>query len=73
MKRIGVYAVDGKALAGIKTSYEQSNASVRVAGSVSSCFSVNNGMRLECGMSLWLFSIYMEKFTKGRRGGSQCV
>ena len=53
------YRVEEKVLAGIKSFYEQSSACVRVAGNMSRPFSVNNGLRQGCGMSLWLFNNYL--------------
>ena len=54
----------GKLLNSIKSMYINSLACIRVKGGESEYFRVDNGVRRECIISLWLFNIYMDAVMK---------
>ncbi len=55
-----VYGVGRQLLEGIKSFYENANASVWVNGELSESFKVEVGVRQGCVKSPWLFSIYID-------------
>ena len=55
-----IYAVGGKVLVDINRFVEHNSACVRVSEDVTCCFIVKNGLTQGCGMSLWLFNIYID-------------
>ena len=64
----------GKLLNSIKSMYINSLACIRVKGGESEYFRVDNGVRRECIISLWLFNIYMDavmKEVKMEMGGGE--
>ena len=69
-----MYDVGGKLLSGIKSTYVDSLACVRVKGGESERFRIDSGVGQSCIMSPWLFIVYMNGMMKevkmgmGRRG-----
>ena len=55
-----IYGVGGQLLKGIQAFYREANACVRVGGELSQSFAVEVGVRQGCGMSPWLFNIFMD-------------
>ena len=55
-----MYDVGGKLLNGIRSTYVNSLACVKVKGSESECFRIDSFVRRGCIMSLWLFNVYMD-------------
>ena len=67
-----MYDVGGKFFSGIKSMYVESSACVRIKGGVSERCRIDSGVRQECIMYPWLFSVYMDgvmKEIKRERGG----
>ena len=59
-----MYDAGGTFLSGIKSMYVDSSACVRIIGSVSEQFRIDNGVRQGCIMSPWLFNVYMDVVMK---------
>ena len=55
-----IYDVGGSLLNGIKAFYRDAKACVKVNGEQSETFGIQKGLRQGCGMSSWLFNIYMD-------------
>ena len=55
-----MYDVGGKLLNGIKSTYVNILACVRVKGGESECFRIKSGVRQGCIISPWLFNVYFE-------------
>ena len=62
------YSVPGDLLRAIRTTYQASEACVRVGGEVTEWFEVRQGVRQGCPMLPWLFSIYLDIVVKEARG-----
>ena len=61
---VRMYDVGGKLLNGIKSTYVDSSACVRVKGGASERFRIDSGMRQGCIMSPRLFNVYMDGVMK---------
>src|SRR5678815_2244244 len=59
-----IYGVGGRLLNGIKSMYDDSEACVRINGVKGDWFGINSGVRQGCGMSPWLFNLYMDGVMK---------
>ncbi len=66
-----VYGVGGQLFEGIRSSFENASASVRVNGELSESFKVEVGVRQLCVMPPWLFNIYMDGCMRERKVGMQ--
>ena len=66
---LSMYGISGKLLNGIKSLHDESKACVRVNGTVSEWFEIENGVKQGCVMSPWLFNIYMDGVMKEVRQG----
>ena len=64
-----MYNVGGKLLNGFKSMYINNIACVRVKGGETECFRTNSGLRQECIMSSWHFSVYIDAVMKEVRMG----
>ncbi len=64
-----MYEVGGQLLEGIRSFYENTNASVRVNGELSESFNTEVGVRQGCMMSAWLFNIYMDGWIREMKVG----
>ncbi len=56
-----VCGVGGQLMEGIKAFYREANARVKVDSEVSDSFAFRVGARQGCGMSPWLFNIFMDR------------
>ncbi len=67
-----MYGVGGKLLEGVRSFYENANASVWVNGELSESFKVKVGVRQGCVMTPWLFNIYMDGCIREMSMGFRC-
>uniref|UniRef100_A0A0P4VRX7 Uncharacterized protein n=1 Tax=Scylla olivacea TaxID=85551 RepID=A0A0P4VRX7_SCYOL len=54
-----IYCIGGEVLEGIKASYKDASACVRMEGELGGNFVTEKGVNQRCVMSLWLFDIFM--------------
>ena len=67
------YGVNGNLLGAIQALYEGSEAAVRIDGRLSDWFRINIGVKQGCGMSPWLFNLYMDVLLRKALNGTDGV
>ena len=66
---LGKYGIRGKLARAVRLMYVNCEACVKVLGSKSDCFKVEQGVREGCVVSPWLFNVYMDHIVKEAKKG----